>query len=268
MVCDAPPDVITPELREQLREHKDQILDFLNREVVAAKGDNESAIPIIPRTMEIPLSFAQESLWFLDQLKSAGVSYNIPIKLRLLGELDGDVIRRSLAEIVRRHEILRTCYRSVAGRPIQVISAPEPFSLPIVDLTAIPEEAREAEVARLCGEEARRPFALDHDLMLRAVLFRVEKTKHVLFLNIHHIASDALSLEIFFREFGTLYEAFSQGHSSQLGELPVQYADFAAWQRARLTDEIYARQLEYWRRQLEGAAPLLDLPTERPRPPV
>jgi len=268
VVCDAPPHIITPELREQLREHKDQIIEFLNNEVVAAKGDDELAIPTIPRTTEIPLSFAQESLWFLAQLKSASASYNIPIKLRLLGEVDGDILRRSLTEIVRRHEILRTCYRTVAGRPIQVIAAPEPFSLPIVDLLAIPEEAREAEVARLCGEEAQRPFALDHDLMLRAVLYRFEKTKHILFLNIHHIASDAWSLEIFLREFGTLYEAFSQGRSSPLGELPVQYADFAAWQRKRLTDDIYARQLEYWRRQLEGAVPLLDLPTERPRPPV
>ena len=268
VVCDAPPNVMTPELIEQLREHKEQIIEFLNQEPGAAKADDEFVIPTISRTMEIPLSFAQESLWFLDQLNSDTASYNIPIKLRLLGEVDQDVLRRSLNEIVRRHEILRTCFRTLAGRPIQVIAAPPTLSVPIVDLTEVPTETREEEAARLCREQAERPFVLDRDLMLRAILFRLEKDKHILFLNLHHIASDAWSLEILFRELGTLYEAFSKGHPSPLKELPVQYADFAAWQRGRLTEETLAHQLKYWRRQLDGAPPILDLPTEWPRPPV
>jgi amino acid adenylation domain-containing protein len=268
VVCDAPPNVMTPELIEQLREHKEQIIEFLNQEPGKAKADDEFVVPTISRTMEIPLSFAQESLWFLDQLNSDTASYNIPIKLRLLGEVDQDVLRRSLNEIVRRHEILRTCFRTLAGRPIQVIAAPPTLSVPIVDLTEVPTETREEEAARLCREQAERPFVLDRDLMLRAILFRLEKDKHILFLNLHHIASDAWSLEILFRELGTLYEAFSKGHPSPLKELPVQYADFAAWQRGRLTEKTLAHQLKYWRRQLDGAPPILDLPTEWPRPPV
>ena len=208
--------------------------------------------PVISRTTEIPLSFAQESLWFLDQLKSDTASYNIPIKLRLAGELDENVLVRSLTEVVRRHEILRTCFRTVAGRPIQVIAAPPTLSVPVVDLTKVPKDAREEEAARLCREQAERPFALDRDLMLRSALFRLGKAEHILLLNLHHIASDAWSLEILLRELGTIYEAFSKGLASPLQELPVQYADFAAWQRRRLTDEVYARQLQYWKGQLDA----------------
>ena len=266
VLCDAPPNVMTPELMEKIREHKEQIIELLNNETTAAKAAD--VISAISRTSEIPLSFAQESLWFLDQLKSDSASYNIPIKLRLVGEIDAELLRRSLTEIVRRHEILRTCFRTLAGRPIQVITAPPILSVPVIDLTKVPEEARDEEANRLCREQAERPFALDRDLMLRAALFKLEKEKYILLLNLHHIASDAWSLDILLRELGTIYEAFSKGRPSPLKELPVQYADFAAWQRGRLTGEVYARQLQYWKRQMDGALPLLDLPTEWPRPLV
>ena len=227
-----------------------------------------AGIPVVSRTTEIPLSFAQESLWFLDQLKSDTASYNIPIKLRIPGEVDEDVLRRSLSEIVRRHEILRTASEQWLADQFRSLQQPPTLSIPVVDLTEVPKETREEEADRLCREQAERPFALDRDLMLRAVLFRLEKDKHILLLNLHHIASDAWSLEILLRELGTLYEAFSNGRPSPLQELPVQYADFAVWQRERLTGEVYARQLKYWKRQLDGAPPVLDLPTEWPRPPV
>ncbi len=267
VVCDAPPNVMTPELVEQLREHKEQIVALLSKEAMAATTD-EFAIPIISRKLEIPLSFAQESLWFLDQLEPEAAVYNTPLRLRLSVEVDERILQRSLNEIVRRHETLRTNFRNVSGRPIQVIEEAATLRLPLVDLTDVPEEVREAEADRLCQEQAERPFALGRDLMLRATLFRLEKDKHILLLNVHHIVFDAWSIELLLREIATLYEAFSKGHPSPLRELPVQYADFAAWQRGRLTGAVLARQLEYWRRQLDGAPPLLELPTEWPRPPV
>jgi amino acid adenylation domain-containing protein len=266
--CDAPPNVMTPELVDQLREHKAQIIEFLSKETVGANVKDFEGIPVVSRTKLIPLSFAQESLWFLDQLKSDTASYNIPIKLQLPGVVDEEILRRSLTEIVRRHEILRTCVRTVAGRPIQAISPATTFSIPVVDLTDLPKESREEEAHRQCEEHAKRPFALDRDWMLRVVLFRLERDRHILLLNLHHIASDAWSLEILLHELRTLYEAYSKGQPSPFEELPVQYADFAVWQRERLTADVYARQLKYWKRQLDDAPPVLELPTEWPRPPV
>jgi amino acid adenylation domain-containing protein len=266
--CDAPPNVMTPELVEQLREHKAQIIEFLSKETVGADIEDLDAIPVVSRANPIPLSFGQESLWFLDQLKSDTASYNIPIKLQFPGELDEEILRRSLTEIVRRHEILRTCIRTVAGRPVQIISPATTLSFPVVDLTDLPPETREEEANRQCAEHAKRPFTLDRDWMLRVILFRLERDRHILLLNLHHIASDAWSLDILLYELRTLYEAYSKGQPSPLEDLPVQYADFAVWQRERLTAEVYARQLKYWKCQLDDVPPVLELPTEWTRPAV
>jgi len=230
--------------------------------------NREFDIAAISRDVEIPLTFEQESLWFLDQLSPGTATYNIPIRVRLLSEIDQDVLRRSLNEIVQRHEILRTCFRTTAGRPIQVIGAPPKLSLPLVDLTDLPEQERERQADRLCQEQAERAFVLDRDLMLRAVLYRLEKEKYILLLNLHHIAADAWSIDILFRELGALYGAFLKGQPSPLQELPFQYADFAVWQRGRLSGEMLAGQLAYWKHQLAGAPPMLDMPTEWARPPI
>ena len=186
--------------------------------------------------------------------------------LRLEGALDASVLRRSLEEVVRRHESLRTRFEAVEGKPVQIIAPIESLEVPFVELNELPEHEQEAEVTRLCREEAQRPFNLGRDLMLRAKLFRLQPTRHVLFLNLHHIASDGWSVAVLLGELGSLYQAFCTGQSSPLAELAVQYSDFAVWQRDWLRGEVLDHQVGYWRKQLAGAPALLELPTDRPRP--
>jgi len=212
------------------------------------------------------LSFAQERLWFLDQLEPNSHLYNVPLGLRLDGELDAGALQRSLGEVVRRHEALRTCFKSVAGIPVQVPENVDGVGMPVVDLSELPEHERAAEVTRLGRLEAQRSFDLRQALKLRATLFRLTSTQHLLLLNLHHISADGWSIGVLVRELGSLYEAFSSGRPSSLAELPIQYADFAVWQREWLQGEVLETQLGYWKELLKGAPALLELPTERPRP--
>jgi len=225
-----------------------------------------STIPRRPAASTVPLSFAQERLWFLDQLEPNSAVYNVPMGLSLKGALNLSVLHRCLEEIVRRHEALRTRFEIVDGHPVQAI---EPFhspEMPLIDLSNLPKGQRKAEARRLCTEEAQCPFDLTQGPVLRAKLFRLEPTEHLLLLNMHHIASDGWSVGVLLRELGSLYQAFSEEKPSPLPELPVQYADFAVWQREWLQGEVLEKQLSYWRKQLEGAPALLELPTDRPRP--
>ena len=214
-----------------------------------------------------PLSFAQERLWFLHQYEANAV-YNIPLELRLKGKLDLAVLQRCLDEIVRRHEVLRTRYETVENQPVQVVEPAASLAMPLTDLTTLPEGEREAEAMRLCEEEGRRPFDLKQDLMMRARLFRLGATSHVLFLNQHHIATDGWSMGVIFRELRMLYPAFLEGKPSPLPELPITYADYAVWQRQWLEGGLMESQLAYWRKQLERAPERLELPTDRARPAV
>ncbi|MEA2693259.1 MAG: hypothetical protein QOJ16_2646, partial [Acidobacteriota bacterium] len=222
-----------------------------------------------------PLSYAQERLWFLDQLDPGSAAYNIPLALRLTGHLDVPALAASLTEIARRHATLRTRFALLAGaseeRPIQVIGPPAGLALPLADLAGLPEAAREAEAHRLAREEARRPFDLGKGPVLRAALLRLRRVpgeeEHAALLDVHHIASDGWSTGVLVREIAALYTAFAAGRPSPLPELPIQYADFAAWQREWLTGEVLAAQIDYWRRTLTGV-PALQLPTDRPRPAV
>ncbi len=213
-----------------------------------------------------PLSFNQERLWFLYQLEPDSPAYNLPTWLRFEGELDVAAIRRSVNEVLRRHEILRTRIEAVEGRPMQVIEPFRRLEIPLVDLSGLPAQQREAEAKRLCMQEARKPFNLARDLMLRANLFRLGQSEHVLFLNRHHIASDGWSWGVLMRELETLYQAFSKEEPSPLAELPVQYADFAIWQRAWLQGDVLEKQLGYWRKELDDAPASLELPTDRRAP--
>ena len=233
---------------------------------VLREESSTAAPPIVPvaRGQQLALSFAQESLWVIDQLNPESAVYNIPLLLWLDGTLDVAALLRALEELVRRHEALRTRFEVVADRPVQVVAPMTSVEMPVIDLSAEPQ--READVMRLCREEARRPFNLARDLMLRARLFRLELKRHVLFLNLHHIAADGWSVAVLLRELGILYEAFCQAQSSPLQELPIQYADFSAWQRDWLQGEVLEQQLGYWRTQLAGVPALLELPTDRPRP--
>ncbi|NPC86635.1 amino acid adenylation domain-containing protein, partial [Pyxidicoccus fallax] len=207
----------------------------------------------VERTDALPLSFAQQRLWFLDQLIPDSALYNMPAPLRLEGSLDVAALERSLSELMRRHEVLRTSFPADADQPLQVIAPPAPFPLERVDLSALSAEAREAEARRLVEAECRKPFSLAHGPLLRALLLKLEAQQHVLVLNMHHIISDGWSTGVVVREVAALYEAFSQGQSSPLPELPVQYADFAAWQRQWLQGEALEAQFSYWRQQLAGA---------------
>ncbi|MBN8472056.1 amino acid adenylation domain-containing protein [Corallococcus exiguus] len=216
----------------------------------------------------LPLSFAQQRLWFLDRLEPGSPFYNMPAALWLEGTLDVGALEHALTELVRRHEVLRTTFQTEASDPVQVIHPPAPFHLPWVDLSALPEDTREAEARRLAHEEARRPFDLERGPLLRALLPRVSESRHLLLLNLHHIASDGWSMGVLVRELAALYAAFQQGTPSPLPEMPVQYADYAVWQRGWLRDEALEAQLSWWREHLTGAAPMLELPTDFPRPAV
>jgi amino acid adenylation domain-containing protein len=240
----------------------------ISRLVGTEQGIEEAPIVPVTRERELPLSFAQQRLWFLHQLEPDNPVYNIPIAVRLTGTLDVPALERALNEIVRRHEVLRTNYSSINGRPVQVIRQLAQLELPLTKLDLLDEAGRWAEVERTAKMEASRPFDLSEGLPVRGHLLRLGETEHVLLFTIHHIASDAWSMGIVVHEFAALYEAFHAGEASPLEELAVQYADYAVWQREWLHGEVLEAQLRYWREQLAGSAPVLELPTDRPRPPV
>ena len=215
-----------------------------------------------------PVSFAQERLWLLDQLEPDRAVYNIPSAVTLPGSVNADVLRRALNEIVKRHEVLRTKFMSVDGEPSQVILPSLNFELPVQDLRNMSAEQRQAEVARLTEAEARRPFDLGQGPLLRAQLLRVTNEQNMLLLTMHHIISDGWSVGIFFRELSLLYEAAYQGRRSPLPELPIQYVDYAQWQRERLSGVKLVELVGYWRKQLAGAPVVLELPLDKVRPAV
>jgi amino acid adenylation domain-containing protein len=220
----------------------------------------------VQRTGPLPLSFAQQRMWFLDQLQPGSAFYNIPGVLHLDGALDASALESALRALVQRHEVLRTTFHRHSGVPNQVIHAQADVSLPTVDLQALPADSREAEARRLASEEALRPFDLEQGPLFRARLLRLGPTQHRLLVTLHHIVSDGWSTDIMLRELGALYRAFQAAEAPSLPPLPVQYADFAAWQRAWLQGDVLQSQLDWWREQLSGAPHFLELPTDRPRP--
>jgi amino acid adenylation domain-containing protein len=226
------------------------------------------APPIVPvsREIDLPLSFAQQRLWFLDQLEPNNAFYNVPTALRLNGPLNIAALQQTLDEVVRRHESLRTSFALANGAPVQVISEAATVELPVIDLSREDEETREARARKLAEEEARRPFDLSRGPLLRTQLLRLSENEHVVLFTMHHIVSDGWSMGVLVHEIATLYEAFLQGAASPLPELPVQYADYAYWQRNWLQGEVMEKLLGYWRRRLGGTLPVLNLPTDHVRP--
>ena len=226
--------------------------------------------PILPvsRDRSLPLSFAQQRLWFLDQLEPNSPFYSIPLAIRLKGPLDEEALEQSLNEIVRRHESLRTTFVTAEGEPLQMIKPELSLTLSLKDLRHLPETEVEVEAQRLATEEAERPFDLASGPLMRTALLRLNKDDHILLLTMHHIISDGWSIGILTKELTALYEAFTQGKPSPLPDLAIQYADYAVWQREWLQGEVLEKQLSYWRQQLAGAPAALELPTDKPRPAV
>ena len=213
---------------------------------------------------QLPLSFAQQRLWFLYQLTPGNNAYNIPVGFRVRGPLNLETLRQSLNETVQRHESLRTNFINVDGEPIQVIDPQRTHDVPVIDLEQLPE--RESVVQQLAFAEAQRPFDLASQPLFRTTVFRIGEQDHVLLVVMHHIISDGWSLNVLTRDVPRTYRSLAQGVPSSLPELPIQYADFAHWQRQWLQGDLLEQELAYWRNQLQGSQPDLHLPTDRPRP--
>jgi acyl transferase domain-containing protein len=228
---------------------------------------SEEYLPVqpVPRNGRLPLSFAQEWFWLLDQLQPGSAAYNLPAAVRLEGPLKVEALHRSFTEIVRRHEILRTKFQVIDGQPTQIIAPAGPLSFPIVDLADITPAARERIAGELIAAEVSRPFDLSVAPMIRTCLLRLGEEDHIALCTVHHIAFDAWSGGVLIKELSVLYDAFAKEEPSSLAELPIQYADYASWQRQFLQGEVLEKQLSYWQAQLSGAPPLLQLPTDRPR---
>ncbi|BCL39536.1 non-ribosomal peptide synthetase [Nostoc sp. MS1] len=263
--CNAPQGVLTAEIREQLQTRKAEIINFLQKINLQAESVAQPLVPV-PRNTHLPLSFAQARLWFLYQLEGATATYNIAGAFALSGSLNVDALKQAMGEILQRHEALRTRFCEVDGVPAQVIDPHPQWDLPIVDLQQESEPEQAAQ--RLAVQDAQTPFDLSQSPLMRLTVLKLQPQKHVLLVNIHHIAADGWSIGIFIRELSILYTAFCMGKPAPLSELPIQYADFAVWQRQWLSGDNLAAQLGYWKQQLAGAPPLLELPTDRKRPVI
>ena len=250
-------------------------LSTAKRELLARllkeKGIGAAQSEMIPRRArpEAPcvLSFGQERMWFFEQFEPGTAVYNVPTAIRLKGRLDTPALEQSLNEIVRRHESLRTIFLNVDGTPKQVIAPAQPLTLASIDLRHLPRVERDARARQLAADEARKPFDLTSGRLVRACLVRLDEDEHVALLTMHHITSDGWSTKLLVTELSKLYAAYSTGQPSPLNELPIQYADFAVWQRSWLAGEVLEEHLSYWKRQLAGWT-TLQLRTDRPRPDV
>ncbi|QLE41852.1 amino acid adenylation domain-containing protein [Nostoc sp. C052] len=229
-----------------------------------------AALPILKRVenAELPLSYSQQRLWFLDQFEPNSASYNIPFGLRLVGTLNVVVLEQSLVEIIHRHEALRTNFITVDGQATQIIQTQPNWTVTVVDLKHLPWKEQEIAAQKLVKQQAFEPFDLAHDALIRATLIVLSPTEHWLLVCMHHVVSDGWSIGVFVEELQALYNAYSQGQPSSLLPLPIQYADFALWQRQWLQGEVLNSQLSYWEQQLANAPTFLPLPTDRPRPAV
>ncbi|MFP2933020.1 amino acid adenylation domain-containing protein, partial [Pyxidicoccus sp. 3LG] len=248
---------------------------FFEAPTVAALAEHlqtatsRSSLPPLTRVRgedRVPMSFAQQRLWFLDQLQPGQALYNMSSALRLSGTLEPGAFQHAIDELVRRHESLRTTFHAEGGEPFQLIHPATRGQLQVVDLSALPEEQRQSEAMRIAIEDARQPFDLSRGPLLRTTLLKLEPTEHVLLLCMHHSISDGWSMGVLVREVTSLYEAFRHGRSSPLPELPVQYADYSVWQRDWLRGATLQAQIGWWKQLLSGAPAALELPTDKSRP--
>jgi acyl carrier protein len=234
----------------------------------AARGNVMPALKAGSRAEALPLSFAQQRLWFLDQMEPGNTAYNIPLSVKLNGALDVEALERTISEVVRRHEILRTRFEARQGEPVQIVENPVRMEIPVTDLSMLQEVERARQASQMLEAEAREGFDLGRGPLLRVKLLRMGEEEHIVLMTMHHIVCDGWSMGVLVKEVATLYQAYNQGKESPLAELPLQYGDYAVWQREWLQGEVLEEQLEYWKQHLSGAPPVLELPTARPRPAV
>src|ERR1700687_4485410 len=216
----------------------------------------------------LPASFAQERLWFLDQLEPGTAAYNLVRAFRITGPLNTNALSSAVRAVIRRHESLRTIFESVDGAARQVVLSDVDVQVPILNLSDLPESEREREALRIASEEGKKPFDLTRGPLLRTALLQLSRDQYLLVLAMHHIITDGWSISILFRELAHCYEAYTSGREPQLPELPIQYVEYAQWQREYIAVELLAKQVEYWKNKLAGAQTILDLATDRPRPPT
>ncbi|NEQ77462.1 MAG: SDR family NAD(P)-dependent oxidoreductase [Okeania sp. SIO2C9] len=262
----SPKGVMTGELKRNLVERKTEVLEFLREVQTTQESGASFIIRPVSRSGDLLLSYPQEWMFFWDQFLPENPLYNVPMILQFEGLLNVTVLEQSLNEIIRRHENLRTSFPSIDGKPIQVISTVANINLSTVELPSSPEKT--TQLTQLARTEAEKPFDLAQGPLLRVTLVKLKPEIHILMLTMHHIICDVWSLGLLASELCTLYEAYSQGNPSPLSELPIQYADYAHWQRQQLTAEVLEKHLNYWRQKLAGISPILPLPTDRPRPEV
>jgi amino acid adenylation domain-containing protein len=265
--CSAPAGVLTPALRDELAARKSEVLSFLGTASLSSLSD---PIEVISRHGDtaFPLSSAQRRLWLLSQLDPVNFAYNIPASFRLHGHLDIDALERSLSEIIRRHEVLRTRFLSVDGQPVVKIVPPQPVRVALFDLQSLEPTEQNAESERLSNADATGLFRLDRDPLLRASLLKFGPENHLLLVTVAHIAFDGCSLGILVKELSRLYTACVSSEALPLPELQIQYVDFAAWQQKVLETEAFQSQIDYWKEKLRGSLPVLELPIDHPRPPA
>ncbi|MEX0916344.1 MAG: amino acid adenylation domain-containing protein [Wenzhouxiangellaceae bacterium] len=243
------------------------------RALAASLPDYEQSIVLLPITVAnrdqiLPLSFAQQRLWFIDQLEGGSAQYNMPMAYRFSGEFDRGAFEGAIRTIMERHEALRTSFVEQDGHTFQLIRECGEAPVTFLDLSAFPESEREHHVQQMTRADARAPFDLGRDVLLRVTVLKLDHNTHVVLANMHHIASDGWSMGIFFRELGILYRAYRRSEPNPLSPLPIQYAGYARWQREWLQGEVLERQLDYWRQQLAASPPVHNLPLDRQRPPV
>lgn len=251
----------------EFSEKKHALLKKLLQEE-GVKTSTHQKIKVRKSTENTPLSFAQERLWFMDQFDAGNSVYNITVSVRLKGSLDVSIFESCLDALVKRQEVLRTVFKTVDGKPVQYVTSESKLTLALYDLMNLSEEKQLDEVYRIAREESAKPFDLKAGPLMRVSLLELGDNAHVLLLTMHHIISDEASFAIFFRELSGLYEAAVQKKSADLPILPVQYGDYAVWERDRLLNEGLENQLAYWKEKLKGELPVLQLPVDRPRPKV
>jgi amino acid adenylation domain-containing protein len=263
---DAPKGILSPTLREKIINRKSEILQAL---LDSSDKQNDDVMPLqkVSRDGSLCLSFSQERLWFLYQLEPENISYNIPICLRMEGQLRVDVLKESLSGIIHRHETLRTTFAEVGGQPIQIVSPPSPINLFVVDLQGVSVNERREKARLVVIQEMQRSFDLRKGPLIRVALLQLSSEEHLLVVTMHHIIADGWSLGVFAREFEALYRSLEKGQASALPELPIQYADFAYCHRLWMQSRVLEPHLLYWKQKLSDI-PVLQLPTDHPRPVV